>query len=625
MTTLSISRLTLAFGLVVSVGMVAALRLQRTALGELKVGGPVSLRVEQNKDLVADVLPPPLYVVEAYGLASEAFIHKDVTLRNLEKIKALKASYDERRGVWEKSNLPGDLKERIRGTADTADSFWVALTGPFFTAAAAHDDMRMRDTLDTLEERFHVHQKAVDELVSATNKNIAETQAYAASKDAFYSRMAMTGGIASIAIFAAGLLFIRRRAVAPLSAFAAYMGRMAEGDFTVAVPYIARQDEIGVMARSVEVFRQSSLDRLRLREEMDAARERAEQERELREQQQAEQAASLEEVVTTLGAGLGRLAECNIRMTIDVPFSAEFEALRHDFNSSIATFQATLEEVLGKTRHITENSQAMREAADNLSRRTEQQAAALEETAAALEEVTATVRASSERTAETRDLVRDARRCTTASTAVVQEAIKAMSRIENSSAAIGQIISVIDQIAFQTNLLALNAGVEAARAGEAGKGFAVVAQEVRELAQRSATAAKEIAGLIQLSTGDVSDGVKMVAETVDALHRIDSFVNEIDVKVEAITTAAKEQSVGLVEISAAVNSVDQMTQQNASMVEETTAISHALASDSEQLAGLVGRFKLNRRKTIREPGVEVARPAEQHIRLVSGNSRSRQA
>jgi len=119
--------------------------------------------------------------------------------------------------------------------------------------------------------------------------------------------------------------------------------------------------------------------------------------------------------------------------------------------------------------------------------------------------------------------------------------------------------------------------------------------------------------------------VKMVAETVDALHRIDSFVSEIDVKVEAITTAANEQSVGLVEISAAVYSVDQMTQQNASMVEETTAISHALASDSEQLAGLVGRFKLNRRKTIREPGVEVTRPAEQHIRLVSGNSRSRQA
>ncbi|WP_312858744.1 methyl-accepting chemotaxis protein [Rhizobium sp. G21] len=283
-------------------------------------------------------------------------------------------------------------------------------------------------------------------------------------------------------------------------------------------------------------------------------------------------------------------------------FFRGFETLRNDFNNSIATFQATLEQVLSKTVNITANSQAMKEAADNLSRRTEQQAAALEQTAAALEQVSSAVQASTGRTLETRDLVRDARVCTSQSTTVVQEAIQAMSRIEGSSEAIGQIIDVIDQIAFQTNLLALNAGVEAARAGEAGKGFAVVAQEVRELAQRSAKAAKEIAGLIQQSRGDVADGVKMVGQTVDALHRIHGFVNEIDGKVDAIATASREQSVGLTEITTAVNSVDQMTQKNASMVEETTAISHAIASDSEQLSELVGRFKLNRRKHIREPG-----------------------
>lgn len=186
-----------------------------------------------------------------------------------------------------------------------------------------------------------------------------------------------------------------------------------------------------------------------------------------------------------------------------------------------------------------------------------------------------------------------------AAAAVVERAVEAMARIEASSSEIGQINSVIDQIAFQTNLLALNASVEAARAGESGKGFAVVAQEVRELAQRSAKAAKEISSLIGKSREEVTTGSKLVSEAAQALTQIKGYVSEIDSKVDAITTASREQSVGLSEINSAVNSVDRMTQQNASMVEETTAIGHALASDAEQLADLVGRFKLNRRQGIR--------------------------
>ncbi|MBX9455566.1 MAG: methyl-accepting chemotaxis protein [Rhizobium sp.] len=379
------------------------------------------------------------------------------------------------------------------------------------------------------------------------------------------------------------------------------MKRLADGDYGDAVPYRDRADEIGEVAQSVETFRNAALERKRMREQMENDRLLSEEERIERDRQRAEEAASLKVVVETLGAGLNRLAECNIRMTIDEPFAQNFEMLRTDFNNSIATFQATLEQVLDKTAHIADNSQAMREAADNLSRRTEQQAAALEQTAAALEEVTSTVKASVERTSETRDLVREAKDCATSSSAVVREAIEAMRRIENASGEIGKIIDVIDQIAFQTNLLALNAGVEAARAGDAGKGFAVVAQEVRELAQRSAHAAKEIGGLIDNSRNEVASGVRLVAQTGDALGRIEGFVGEIDIKVDAITTASREQSVGLNEISTAVNSIDQMTQQNASMVEETTAISHSLATDSGLLADLVGRFKLNRRKGIRDP------------------------
>jgi methyl-accepting chemotaxis protein len=306
-------------------------------------------------------------------------------------------------------------------------------------------------------------------------------------------------------------------------------------------------------------------------------------------------------VVKELGAGLGRLADCNIRQTIDVPFSSEFEPLRRDFNASIGAFQETLMGVLRQTGMLNGSSQEMHEAADQMSARTKEQAASLEEASAALEQVTSTIRASSANTVETRKLVKNALEAATASSTVVKETITAMKRIEDASGEITKIIGVIDEIAFQTNLLALNAGVEAARAGEAGKGFAVVAQEVRELAQRSATAAKENKTQIDKTGREVTEGVRLVDETGSALHEIETFVASIDSNVQSLATAAQEQATGLSEINSTVSQLDRMTQQNAVMVEMTTTISRSLAAGAAQLVELVNHFKLNRRQRIREP------------------------
>ncbi len=174
---------------------------------------------------------------------------------------------------------------------------------------------------------------------------------------------------------------------------------------------------------------------------------------------------------------------------------------------------------------------------------------------------------------------------------VVSDAVSAMGQIEQSSLQISQIIGVIDEIAFQTNLLALNAGVEAARAGDAGRGFAVVASEVRALAQRSADAAKEIKALISASSRHVGQGVSLVGETGSALQRIIAKVAEITGLVSEISASTLEQATALSEVNTAVNQMDQLTQQNAAMVEQSTAASHALAGDAQNLSTLVARFK----------------------------------
>ncbi|MDZ7928211.1 MAG: PAS domain-containing methyl-accepting chemotaxis protein [Agrobacterium sp.] len=309
--------------------------------------------------------------------------------------------------------------------------------------------------------------------------------------------------------------------------------------------------------------------------------------------------------VEELGAALERLSQCNIRVTLDKPFVGEFEGLRRDFNKSIAEFQKTLENVLGQTDDLTRSSQEVSDASVNLADRSREQAAALEETSAALEEITATVRSSSENTKETRKLVQSARTSTAASTEVVAQTVNAMQRIETASREISQIIGVIDEIAFQTNLLALNAGVEAARAGDAGRGFAVVAQEVRELAQRSANAAKEIKTLINNSGREVMEGVRLVGETGEALKQIDALVKHIDGNVDMIAKAADEQALGIGEINNAVSRLDRMTQENAAMSARTTAISATLAHGADVLAQLVSLFKLNRRSVAREDGASL--------------------
>ncbi|MCZ7446023.1 methyl-accepting chemotaxis protein [Agrobacterium rhizogenes] len=404
---------------------------------------------------------------------------------------------------------------------------------------------------------------------------------------------ALLGGGAVAGLLAVILIWaLSRSIVTPIVGMTAAMSRLADGDLTTEVPATDRGDEVGKMAKAVLVFKEAGLEKSRLAGETDRMRSATDAERRRNEEEKARDEAASAFASAELGKGLAALADGDLSYRIETPFVPAIDPVRVNFNSAVEKLQQALRTVGENAAAINAGASEMLSAADDLSRRTEQQAASIEETAAALEEVTTTVRDSARGAEDAGNLVQRARAGAEKSGVVVRKAVAAMREIEKSSGEIGNIIGVIDDIAFQTNLLALNAGVEAARAGDAGKGFAVVAQEVRELAQRSANAAKEIKTLIGASSQQVENGVNLVDETGKALELIVSEVEEINAHVSAIVVAAREQATGLQEINTAVNTMDQGTQQNAAMVEQQTAASHSLAREAEALNGLLGQFRM---------------------------------
>ncbi|MGV1870560.1 methyl-accepting chemotaxis protein [Agrobacterium rosae] len=399
-------------------------------------------------------------------------------------------------------------------------------------------------------------------------------------------------GVIALVCAATCVFIVLRGVIRPIQVMTGSMSSLASGNVDLEIPGAERKDEIGRMAQNVVVFRNNAIERLRLEQETEANRSLSEKERMAREEQKAREAADTSFAVDNLADALSRLSDGDVSFRISKPFAAHLDKVRENFNGSAEKLQSALSRVAENARGIDAGANEIRSAADDLAKRTEQQAASVEETAAALEEITTTVKDSTKRAQEAGQLVARARTGAEQSGDVVRKAVVAMEQIEKSSSEISNIISVIDEIAFQTNLLALNAGVEAARAGEAGKGFAVVAQEVRELAQRSAKAAKEIKALITTSNDQVQQGVQLVGETGRALETIVTEVQEINRHVVAIVDAAQEQSSGLQQINTAVNQMDQDTQKNAAMVEEQTAASHGLAREAASLNHLLGQFKL---------------------------------
>ncbi|ARO28729.1 methyl-accepting chemotaxis protein [Rhizobium sp. NXC14] len=401
-------------------------------------------------------------------------------------------------------------------------------------------------------------------------------------------------GIGAIVMLLVGVLafYAIRLSVKPLQALTASVHSISSGDLEGTIPCLEKKNEFGDIGRALALFRDSARARRDLETEAVEQRALSDAERARNDADKRSLDSQIDFAVSQLAAGLGRLSQGDVSQTIGTPFIGRLEQLRVDFNASLLRLQDTLSGIRDSASTIQRNSSAVSASAGELSKRTEAQAASLEETAAAVEEITVTVRSSAERAREANSVVAATKKTADNSGTVVGDAVAAMERIEEASQRIEQIIEVIDDIAFQTNLLALNAGIEAARAGEAGKGFAVVAQEVRELAQRSADAAREIKSLIETSSREVTAGSELVQKTGGVLASISQEIIAISGHVETIATASRDQSAALQEVNGSVNAMDQMTQKNASMVAETTQASRLLAGEADTLMALIERFRI---------------------------------
>lgn len=551
--------------------MLAAIGIGAVRINDIRMGGPIQTNTQHASDLIADILPPPEYVIEPYLEAS--LLARDPSSYSLraQRLEKLRADYDARHSYWLETHFDPALQKHItQDTHEPAMKFWSVLDSEFLPAVQTGDQARIDLAFSDLAAAYEMHRGKVDETVQLALdyqqklKNDAENQLATTLTLLF----ALAGAIVALFLVFSG--FIQGRVVRPIRHLGHQMRAMAQG-YNVDISREARRaDEIGEAARALEDI----VVAVATKAESDAREKTAVQ--------------SL--IVDALSVALEKLRSGVLHHRITDSFPPEYVSLRDNFNKAADSMQLAIEEVKVTVEMLNSSASEIDSATQDLSQRTEHQAANLEETAAAMQQLTGRVAeaASASRTAH--GTVIDVRQRADENGETVKRAIEAMSGIEQSAHAIAQITNVIDGIAFQTNLLALNAGVEAARAGDAGKGFAVVANEVRALAQRCSDAARDIKALIQDSNAHIDGGVALVRESGEALQQIMDRVGNISGLIEMIAESANSQAEGVQQINVTIGSIDRMTQQNAAMGEECNAAARILKNESNRLRELVGRF-----------------------------------
>jgi methyl-accepting chemotaxis protein len=588
------------FGGVVVVGILATIIIGLVAGNQIRVGGPLYGQISQGKELVADILPPPQYVIEAYLEATLALNRAKPVAESRNRLKQLRDQYDERYKYWAASDLDSKIKTKLVNASHAhALQFWQAVDQELLPALQRDDKAAAGEAYNKVTRAYQDHRAVIDAIVADAEimNNAVEVEADRQGRIAL--AWVLGTAVTLLIVVFAGIAAIGKGVVAPIRRLTNGMRQIADGDFDVVLPGLGRKDEIGEIAEAVETFKVKVREKARLEAEALAEQERRKRaENEAKAAEEAQAAEAQAAVVHALAAGLGRLADGDLAFRLDASFPPAYAQVRDDFNRTIKQLEDTIRAIANATREVAGTAAEISTSTTDLSQRTEEQAASLEEISASMQEMSATVKKNAQSTQQADQFTTGTREVADRGGAVVAQAVDAMARIEESSRKISDIIGVIDEIARQTNLLALNAAVEAARAGEAGRGFAVVASEVRSLAQRSSQAAKDIKDLITSSSGQVQEGVDLVnraggslTEIVDSIKRVSEIVSEI-------AAASVEQSAGLDQMNTALGQMDEATQQNSALVEENAAAAKTLEQQSQAMDDQVRVFQLGAARSV---------------------------
>lgn len=537
---LNVARIIGIFGIVTVFGFLATTVTQYMAISQLKVGGPVYDRIVLGKDLVADILPPPEYVIEAYLEATLALNDPKDLDAHSKRLTQLHKDYDDRHTYWMEQDFDPDTKKMITEESDIAVAkFWQELDQRFLPAVTAGDAAAAQASYLKLTESYLAHRSVIDRIVAATNDMNAKTEAGAHASEAGYMTIVWTVAALVLAFIAAGIVGIVVSVVRPLVKMTEAMRAISEGDFTIAIPSAGRKDEIGSMAAALDVFRKNGEEAKRLR----AA------------QEQERQAAEVEK-----NQALQSMAE-----------TVEQET------------RSAVDSISNLTNKMAENARHMVASAENVSSNSQTVSAAATQALASVQTVASATEELSSSISEISGQVNKARAATEGAVSAAATAENSIGDLQSAVVRIGEVTRLISEIASQTNLLALNATIEAARAGDAGKGFAVVASEVKNLATQTARATDEITqqiGAVQTAT----------AHAVDVVHDIGVSIRGVETMSTAIASAIEEQTATTAEIARSVTETSVAAQEVAERianVSQEADTSRAKAGEVNDVSGLV--------------------------------------